>query len=353
MEHSLKDRCRKRVTIPPLVAAVLAILTTACSSSLRPPLVSGTAPQPTAYRPPRFIDLNQLSGVETRAARAGKGPSAGTTVSVDIPSTQSGFDAREARVYLPPDWFTMGALPLPTLVLLPGVPGGPTVWTQDGDADLIANEFVSHGGVAPIIVMPDATGSDDDDSECVNSSKFGNVETYLTADVPAYVRSTFRAASGPGSLAVAGLSAGGTCSTVLALRNPGIFHTFASFSGFDTPTYLDDTVAESVPILYSGSGTAYLAHDPMTLLAHNKYPMTSAWFEAGTGDHQPWTDAQQLAAASRQAGMAEVCLLGIPGGHSWEVWRESFSSALPWLSARLGLTSSTTGALDGCTADAR
>jgi S-formylglutathione hydrolase FrmB len=346
----VKVRWRRSATIPPALAAMLAMLTMGCSSSMRPAPGSGTAPQNTAYRPPRFIDLNQLAGVETRAAQAGQKLSAGTTVSVDIPATQSGFDARAALVYLPPDWFTPGALPLPMLMLLPGVPGGPTVWTEDGAADLIANGFVSHGGVAPIIVMPDATGADDNDSECVNSSRFGDVETYLTVDVPAYVRSVFRAASGPQSLAVAGLSAGGTCSTVLALRNPGIFQTFASFSGFDTPTYLDDTVAESVPILYAGSEAAYLAHDPMTLLAHNKYPMMAAWFEAGTGDHQPWADAQQLAAASRQAGMAEVCLIGIPGGHSWEVWQESFSSALPWLSARLGLASSATPAAGRCPA---
>ncbi len=337
--------------IPPAIAAMLTILTGACSSSPKPPLAAETVPPARVYRPPRFIDLSQLAGVEASAARAGERLAAGTTVTVDIPATRSGFDAREARVYLPPDWFRIGGSPLPTLILLPGVPGGPTVWTEDGDADLIANRFASqHGGAAPIIVMPDATGSDDADSECVNSSRFGQVETYLTVDVPAYVRSAFRAASGPGSLAVAGLSAGGTCSTVLALRNPGLFPTFASFSGFSTPTYLDDTIAESIPVLYEGSEAGYLSHDPMTLLAHHRYPTTAAWFEAGTDDHQPWTDAQSLAAASRKAGMPEVCLMGIPGGHDWEVWRQSLSAALPWLSGRLGLTPAPASPPAGCAA---
>jgi S-formylglutathione hydrolase FrmB len=197
-------------------------------------------------------------------------------------------------------------------------------------------------------VMPDVTGHEDGDSECVNSSKYGNVETYLTVDVPAYIRATFQAASGPNSLAVAGLSAGGTCSTVLALRNPTVFTTFASFSGFATPTYLDDTVAESIPILYGGSQAAYLAHDPLTLLTHNRYPNSSAWFEAGTSDRQPWNDARRLAAAARQAGMEQVCLLGIPGGHSWEVWKASLTAALPWLAGKLGLTPTPTPSLPGC-----
>ena len=81
---------------------------------------------------------------------------------------------------------------------------------------------------------------------------------------------------------MAGLSAGGTCSTVLALRNPRLFPTFASFSGFATPTYLDDTVAESVPVLYDGSEAAYLAHDPDDPAGPQQYPDTAAWFEAGT-----------------------------------------------------------------------
>ena len=111
---------------------------------------------------------------------------------MNIPSTHSGFAAREAHVYLPPAWLTMDAPRLPALLLLPGVPGGPTAWTHEGEADQIADDFASrHDGLAPIIVMPDATGSEDADSECVNSSRVGNAETYLTVDVPAYVRAAF------------------------------------------------------------------------------------------------------------------------------------------------------------------
>jgi S-formylglutathione hydrolase FrmB len=283
--------------------------------------------------------MDQLDEVEKKAHQAGNQIATGTTVTVDIPATRSHFRARPARVYLPPAWFEPAAPRLPALILLPGVPGGPNVWTDDGYADRVANNFAGlHDGVAPIIVMPDATGHEQADSECVNSARYGNAETYLTVDVPDYVRNTFRAATGPNSLAVAGLSAGGTCSTTLALRNPEIFPTFASFSGFATPTYLDDSIAKSIPILYGGSEAAYLAHDPLTLLAQRTYPASAAWFEAGTSDREPWGAARLLAAASRQTGLEEVCLLGIPGGHTWAVWQQSLISALPWLSARLGLT---------------
>jgi S-formylglutathione hydrolase FrmB len=321
------------------MAVVLALLTSACASASQPVRSPARSdPGIIDYRPPRFIDLSQLPQVEAQAAQASGGVTAGTTVRVEIPATSSGFQAREARVYLPPAWFAPAAPRLPALILLPGEPGGPTDWTDDGNADGIANDFArDHDGVAPIIVMPDPTGQEDADTECINSTRFGEAETYLTVDVPAYVRAAFRAASAPGSLAIAGASAGGTCATVLSLRHPTVFQVFASFSGFATPTYEDDTVTESVPILYDGSQAAFLAHDPLTMLDQNRYPLTSAWFEAGTSDGQPWADARKLAAASRQAGMAEVCLVGVSGGHTWKVWQQSFETALPWLSLRLGL----------------
>ena len=151
------------------------------------------------FTPPRFVDQRDLPEVEGGARDAGGRVSAGTTVSVDIPPTVSHFDARTARVYLPPAWFASTSRKLPILMLLPGVPGGPTDWTDDGKADLIANDFASHhNGLAPIIVMPDVTGQESGDSECVNSSKYGNAETYLTVDVPTFVRATFRAAAGRG-----------------------------------------------------------------------------------------------------------------------------------------------------------
>ena len=80
------------------------------------------------------------------------------------------------------------------LLTVLGVSGTSADWTADGDADTTANAYAAeHGGLAPIIVMPDPNGDKTEDSECVNS-QFGNAETYLTVDVPAYLRSRFGAA---------------------------------------------------------------------------------------------------------------------------------------------------------------
>ena len=76
-----------------------------------------------------------------------------------------------------------------------------------------------HHGEAPILVIPDNNGVKTPDTECSNSV-FGNAETYLVTDVPNFMQANFNAAIGKHSMAVAGLSAGGTCASILALRNP-------------------------------------------------------------------------------------------------------------------------------------
>jgi len=82
-----------------------------------------------------------------------------------------------------------------------GTPGQPSDWTRASYADATALAFAEqHKGMAPILVMPDINGSLDADSECVNSGTYGQVETYLTQTVPAFMRKNFNAETTPGSI---------------------------------------------------------------------------------------------------------------------------------------------------------
>ena len=119
-------------------------------------------------------------------------------------------------------------------------------------------------------MIPDNNGDKTQDSECSNSV-FGNAETYLVKDVPAYMQTEFNAAVGKHSLAVAGLSAGGTCATMLALRNPQTFSTFASYSGYASPTYQNDDEQQTIAQLYGGSKANYEAHNPVNLLTDGRF----------------------------------------------------------------------------------
>jgi S-formylglutathione hydrolase FrmB len=287
--------------------------------------------------PQNVVVTPQLKQIRDQVAATGRLPAQGVVIGVTIPPTVSHFSTREAYVYLPPAWFAKVTPSLPTLILLPGEPGSASDWSGDGDADNTADAFaVRHHGLAPIIVMPDPDGYQTVDTECVNS-KFGNAETYLVDDVPAFVRREFGASTRPGSLAVGGLSAGGTCSVMLALRHPQIFPTFASFSGFASPQYQEATLANTIDTLFGGSVAEYAAHDPEQLLQHGTFPGLAGWFEVGDQDAEPLEAAHNLQPAALHAGIA-TCLLARPGGHDFDLWSQALQDSFPWLSWRLGLT---------------
>ena len=287
--------------------------------------------------PENVVDTPQLEQIHDQVISTGRLPDQGVVITVDIPPTVSHFATRPAYVYLPPVWFAKVTPSLPTLVLLPGEPGSASDWSNDGDADNTADAFAQgHHGEAPIIVMPDPNGVRTIDSECVNS-QFGNAETYLVDDVPAFVRHQFSASRAPGSLAIGGLSAGGTCSVMLALRHPTVYPTFASFSGFASPQYQEDSQAQTIDILFHGSTSDFAAHDPTQLLDGGHFTGLAGWFEVGNQDTEPLEAAHDLQPAALRAGIA-TCTLVRPGGHDFDLWSQALEDAFPWLAWRLGLT---------------
>ncbi len=289
-----------------------------------------------ALDPEEIVGIPQLQEIRDEVASTGKLPGQGVLIKVTIPPSVSHFSTRPAYVYLPPAWFAKVTPSLPTLILLPGEPGSASDWSNDGDADTTADAFAgSHHGRAPIIVMPDPNGTRTVDSECVDS-RFGDAETYLVEDVPAFVHSRFGASRSPGSLSIAGLSAGGTCSVMLALRHPSIYPTFASFSGFASPQYMETTRTQTIDTLFGGSEADFEDHDPAQLLHDGHFEGIAGWFEVGNQDTQPLQAAHELQPEALRAGIA-TCILVRPGGHDFDLWSQALRDSFPWLAWRLRL----------------
>ncbi len=290
-----------------------------------------------------FVQNDRAGLEQARIKLAGGDPAAatkGATIQLPIPGTASGFDARAAYIWLPPVWFTHPERRLPVIELLAGVPGAPSDWTRAGFADQTASAFAqAHGGVAPIIVMPDANGSEGGDTECVNSP-LGNAETYLSVDVPAFMRSTFGAQTGPDSMAIAGLSAGGMCATMLALRHPTIYNTLRRLRRADQP---DGRRGGRTRRRRSRPCSADRRRPTRpttrcTCSRPNSYPGMAAWFEVGGADSGSVAAQRQLAPLARQAGISTTTI-EVPGdGHDFDLFSKAFADSLPFLSGRLGLT---------------
>jgi S-formylglutathione hydrolase FrmB len=262
----------------------------------------------------------------------------GEVVPVDIPPVHSHFHARTAYVWVPPAYTADPTLSLPVLELLAGTPGTTLDWLRAGRAATTADAYAKeHHGVAPLLVMPDDNGALTSDTECVNGPA-GQAETYLTEDVPDYLREVFHAATGPRSLAVAGLSEGGTCAVMLALRHGAEYSAFGDYSGLTAPTSANVVAPVlTTRTLFGGSTVQYDQHDPVLLLSHAHDPRLAGWFESGGADLKSVQAQQTLSAFARRAGIDTVAVT-VPGqGHDFGLWARAFQQSLPFLAHSLAL----------------
>lgn len=282
----------------------------------------------TVTRPPR--------GTVAQVWRPPPGlPAAGTVSQVVIPAPVSGFAARPAWVYLPPAYLASPRAQLPVLVLLAGQPGSPRDWLVGGQLQSMMDRYASaHGGLAPVVVIPDWSGSLLGNPMCLDS-RLGHAQTYLSVDVPAWVRATLQVDPAPAGWAIAGSSAGGTCALQLALNAPRVYPTFIDISGQSEPTLGDRT--RTVAAAFGGNTLAYTAVAPMDLLTHRRYPDSAGYVVVGGGDATYRPQATRVALAARRAGI-HLVYRELPGGHDWRVWGPGLETALPWLATRLHLS---------------
>ena len=266
----------------------------------------------------------------------------GVVVQFAMPGSKSHFHARTGEVYLPPAYFQVPRPRLPVIELLHGSPGSPADWTRGAYADVTADDYAAlHGGVAPILVMPDVNGGWRRDSECVDGKK-GNAQTYLTVDVRNAVIARFHTRRDAFGWTIAGLSEGAYCALQIGLRHPDLYQTIGDFSGEEGPS-----VPGGLGRLFTGTPVQVEAeaaqYDPVPLLHnwHSAWPRPAIWFEAGSSDVTLRAIARQDALA-RSLGF-ETHLVAQPGEiHGFLSWRQAFVDALPWMASRMTNSSGTT-----------
>ena len=273
--------------------------------------------------------------IEGSLSSLSKQPTKGSVYSLDIPGVVSKFHARTAYVYVPAIYNNPGRINLPVIVLTPGFPGLTENWLGSGLQSTMDDFASHHDGIAPIVFMVDNTGSLTNDSECVDSPR-GNVETYLSVDVPNYIKGKFHVATESSHWAVGGLSMGGTCAVMLALRHPDIYQYFLDYGGEMGPE--TGSQEKTIQTLFGGSEKAWEDHQPETLLATRTYKGMGGFFGIGSQDELSVTQAAyRLSNDSKKAGV-ETLYEVINGQHTFNVWQDAFKLSLPWVSNRIGAT---------------
>lgn len=263
-------------------------------------------------------------------------PQHGVLGSEEVPGITSGFPARPALVWLPPAALTQSPPPLPVLVVLSGQPGSPSDFFVSGHLDDVLDEFAqTHRGLAPIVVAVDQLSDPNLNTLCVDSARFGNSATYLTIDVPEWIRTHFSVSDDPRMWAITGFSQGGTCTSQLVSSHPELFGSGLAISSqlgpsLETP---DETIAQG----FGGSAAAYEAAQPIALMgSHGPYRDTTLLFGTGAVDVRYSVYARQLSDAADAAGM-HTQLFTEPTGHDWHTVTGVLDDAFPVLAARMGI----------------
>lgn len=273
---------------------------------------------------------------------AGKRPTKGVVVPVAISARASKFKHRRELVYLPPAWFAHNPPPrLPTVMMIGSALNMPADWLRAGNAVQTIDDFAStHGGNAPVLVFPDATGAFDNDTECVNGTR-GNAADHLVKDVVPYMVSNFGVSADRARWGIVGWSMGGTCALDLTVMHPDKFSAFVDIAGDMGPN--TGSKAQTVAALFGGDVDAWAAFDPTTVITrHGRYTGISGRFDvpspAGRGSMA--NPEGQDVAAHRLCDLAashgiQCTVTTQPGKHDWPFAAQAFAATLPWLADTL------------------
>ncbi|ADG78721.1 Putative esterase OS=Tsukamurella paurometabola (strain ATCC 8368 / DSM / CCUG 35730 / CIP 100753/ JCM 10117 / KCTC 9821 / NBRC 16120 / NCIMB 702349 /NCTC 13040) OX=521096 GN=Tpau_2110 PE=4 SV=1 [Tsukamurella paurometabola] len=268
------------------------------------------------------------------APEAGSKPARGKVVNATIPATTSKFAARPGLVYFPPAYLSAARGRFPVLVLLAGQPGGPRDWFVGGKLARTMDAYAQrHNGVAPVVVVPDATGGPLANPLCSDTRR-AKAASYLGVDVPAWIRRSLPVATEPSAWAVGGFSYGGTCALQLATGYPDVYRSFLALSADAEPDLGGParTLAEG----FDGDRAALERNSPLRRMATQRYPDTAGVVVVGTDDPAVQAASVKIRSAAARSGM-DVRERRLPGGHSFAVWTPGLAAELDWLGARMGL----------------
>ena len=266
-------------------------------------------------------------------------PSTGVVGSVTIPGTVSHFAARDALIYLPPAALVANPPALPVLIMLSGQPGSPDHVFLAGHLNRLMDAMAAaHHGLAPIVVVPDQLSAPSINPMCVDSA-IGNSATYLTVDVPRWIRTNLDVQSAATAWGVGGFSQGGTCAIQLGAAHPELFGSIMDVSGELEPKV--GTPAQTIARGFAGDAAAYEAAKPLAILAREShYPDTVGIFAAGSLDTKYTHWIATISAAARMAGMRTIVLNSPGTAHDWATVRFAFTHGFPAVYYQMGLSRS-------------
>ncbi len=169
----------------------------------------------------------------TKPWLAWKPTGTGHVTLMNMPAPWIGGDksTSEIDVYTPPGYDPASDRRYPVIF---EAPTGLTLWNK-GTSILDSLDTLIDAGEMPaaIVVFIDSLGPPYGDTECADMPNYQQwFETYISTTVVYWVDHHFNTIRDPRARAVMGMSAGGFCAPMLAIRHPDVFSVSISFSGY-------------------------------------------------------------------------------------------------------------------------
>ena len=186
---------------------------------------------------------------------------AGHVTVVNLPAPWIGGTQSTAQVsiYTPPGYDPNGTQLYPVIY---EAPTGLALWS--GGFRVTEFDWLIDSGAMPaaIVVFINEAGVPISPSECVDTFNGQQwFETYITKTVVGSVDKNYKTIADPRARATMGMSEGGFCAAMLALRHPDLFSVSMSFSGY----YWAGTPAPDALVPYGGEASLIDAYSPALL----------------------------------------------------------------------------------------
>ncbi|MEH3075162.1 MAG: alpha/beta hydrolase-fold protein [Quadrisphaera sp.] len=258
----------------------------------------------------------------------------GTVTQVSVPlRAGSGLEPSQTWVYTPPGYDASGSTRYPVVYLFHGEPGSSADWFTAGDVAHTADVLVHDGLIPPVVlVAPDLTSPDTDDTECLNSTRPGGpqVETHLL-DVVSYVDAHYATQADPEHRIAAGMSMGAFCAVDQGLRHQDVYGAIIGLEAFGNPGQggLDALTSEA----------QYRAVSPDHYLPQLKVTRKTPVYldTAEDGDPVSARETQHLLAELQAKGLPVAHHVEAGQQHDWDFAALGIAHGLVWTVDQLGL----------------
>ncbi|MGW2255291.1 alpha/beta hydrolase [Kitasatospora sp. NPDC001660] len=276
MQQPQSQPARTRAVLAGITALALSAALAACSSGSRPAAdpkagdntAAGTASTPSAAAssaPPKDSKVVMPAGPAADLKKS-RDTKAGPIMMTTLEGKKSGVSA-QVWVWLPPQYSDpkYARFGFPVLTLYAGGQSyGYNTWTdnqlpiQEIDAQLV-QEQKAHPF---IMIMPvqNLTADEHRSLDCSDIPGQPKMGTWLSQDIPDFVRANFRTLKGPESWGLMGTSSGADCSAKLAMQHPDVYRAAVPIDG--------DFKADS--LLWKGHEAEQAANGPDKLIATSK-----------------------------------------------------------------------------------